>query len=334
MALCGYLVDASAGWTPWWEGHYWYAITESPPHVVADEAKHDSYFTAVYDYSTGDYNTYKMIGGVNVVDEFKDNKENPLAVGDTMVQIQRQDDIKHYENCRGAMSNGPKDSRDIINIVGGDPYYLNTKMYRYFRMNSSLQIDPSATSNKKTEYYNDVARDGFFFLTFRHTYNWESPSLFPVDPYKYLFPSAIDGDLTGSPIQATSTDPGAWAGWKDDHPSATQEGVWKETGTCTALHWRNDYVNNGRLWSTLTVTAQAGGSCEIEDPTIALTDEDLPRTYVPNNNIFLQKMSKVTGRFGRLQRNYMPLAVGPRLPQTRRVLLSMFLLNSRRTTAI
>lgn len=336
MGLCGYLVDASDGWTPWWEGHYWYAITESPPNKVADEAKNDSYFSTVYDYDTGTYDgDYIMIGGKNVLDVFKDSKGNPKTVPDNILQYQRQDDIKHYESSRGTYTNGPNDGRDIINVVGGDPYYLNTKLYRYFRMESRLQTGDGGKI-KKTKYYNDVWRKGFFFVTFRHTYNWESATLFPTDINRYLKVGAIDADLTGSSVLASSYDPGAWVGWKDDHPSTMQEGVWKETGTCSALHWRNDYTNNGRTWgsSANSFDAQAGGSCSIEDPTVALTDEDLPKTYTPDKNIFLQKLIVVGGKATTLESNYMPLAVGPRLPQTRRLLLSMVLLNSRRSSSI
>ena len=94
-------------------------------------------------------------------------------------------------------------------------------------------------------------------------------------------------------------------------------------------------MNNGKVWFTAAgTTAQAGGSCSIEDPTVALTDEDLQRSYTKNKNIFLQKLASVSGRFEIYETNYMPLAVGPRLPQTRRVLLSMVLLNTRRTTSL
>lgn len=321
MALPSYL--NSDGET-WYEGNYWPVITDESSSGKGDQALYDSFLTILpdYDSSAADFNRYELKPGRPVADIFKED-----FVPSNIVQYQRQDDTKHYENCRGGWSNGARGGRDLINVIGGDPYFQNVKLYRYFR------FEPQPFGEvKKYIYKNDVYR--WFHMTFRHQYNWESASMFPVDDFKALVPGAIDADITGSPVRPSFYDLGAWAGWKDDHPSAQQEGQWVETGTSSELHWRNDFTNLFGSLGMLFLESHAGGSNSIDNPTVALPGEDLKRTYLPNQNIFLQKAAFLNVFDGNTFFNYMPLAVGPRLPETRRVLMGLALVNSRRNTEV
>lgn len=344
MALAGYEGSYGGGRGPWWRQNYFYGIVDYRGNDnTGDEARFDSWFTILTDYQLGvsgdvfimapgrtmeEYYNLSLLTGGKVVE---DDPSRFLPVVDHYIAYQRQDDLKHYEMIRGGYSNGAGKSRDLVNVLGGDPYYQNAKLYRYFRMGVDLR------DNLTTKWYNDVDRRGWFHVTFRHTYNWESSSLFPVDEDKFLVPAAIDSDITGSPLSSYSYDPGAYTGWKDDHPSSLQGGTWIETGTCSAIHWRNDYTNHGHWWDSLD--AEAGGTCSIENPTVALSQEDLPRDYDINQNIFRQryvsgKWKQIGGQTVFNRKSYMPMAVGPRLPQTRRALFSLVLLNNRRGTSI
>lgn len=344
MALAGYEGDYGGGRGPWWRQNYFYGIVDYRGNDnTGDEARFDSWFAILKDYTQSVSGDVFIMAPGRTMKEYYDNSlvtqgrvtiEDPskyLPVLNYMIAYQRQDDIKHYEMIRGGYSNGAGKSRDLLNVLGGDPYYQNVKLYRYFRMGVDLK------NNMTTKWYNDVDRKGWFHVTFRHTYNWESSSLFPVDVDKFLVPGAIDSDITGSPLTAYSYDPGAYTGWKDDHPSSSQGGTWIETGTCSALHWRNDYTNHGEWWSA--INAEAGGTCSIENPTVALSQEVLPRDYDINKNIFMQRY--VSSRWKQIggtvifdRKSFMPVAVGPRLPQTRRALFNLVLLNNRRGTSI
>ena len=306
-----------------WEDNYYLATPDAN-----DESKYDNFASTlrVRTASSGEIASSLMRGGKVVEDEYKNT-----TVPSNIIQFQKQDDIKHYEDCRGAFTNGPEGALEPINIVGGNHYYLNTKLYRHFRT--------KRTSDRVNINYNDVWRKGWFFLTFRHTYNWESASMFPVDSHKMLITGALDSDKTGSPLSAGSFDPGGYAGWKDDHPSAQQTGTWAETGSAAELHWRNDHTNHSKMDHYISgLIGEAGGSNTIENPSVALTDEDKPNYLNVDQNIFLQRwvVTLNSARDGRFYAfgGLMPIAVGPRLPQTRRVLLALSLVNNRRTTRI
>jgi len=321
MALASYLDEDNK---TWWEQNFWVAISDTN-----DEAKHDNFFSAIEDRTCSDYTNYRMRPGRVVEDHFE-NSTVPINI----IQYQKQDDLKHFEHCRGGYTNAGGEARDRIHVVGGDPYYVNTKLYRHFRR----KFMPK--NQNKTRWYNDVWRKGWFFVTFRHTYNWESASLFPVGEDGMLLSGALDSDKTASPLSPIGYDAGAYTGWKDDHPSAQQQGTWVETGAAAEIHWRNDNTNNGALLnSNYAFQGQAGGANTIEDPDVNLTSEDMPSYYNPRN-IFMQKEL-----FKKLKNNsvtafpyqfvgMMPVAVGPRLPQTRRVLMATTLVNTRRTAPI
>jgi hypothetical protein len=316
MGLCGYLDEDNK---TWWEQNMWPAVSDDHN---GDEALHDNWFTIINDRTVADFTTLRMHPGRLIEDKY-----NNAQVPTTVIEYQKQDDSKLYEHCRGGYTNLAGDSRDPALVVGGDPYYINAKLYRYFGHKIRIR-------EKNSRWYNDVWRKGWWFLTFRHTYNWESASMFPVGVDGMLLPGALDADKTGSPVKAQGFDPGAYTGWKDDHPSSQQQGVWAETGSASEIHWRNQNVNLGDIgsWSN-----QAGGSNTIENPEVNLTGEDLP-TYANPKNIFRQFSGwptlKDIGLNPYVFASMMPQAVGPRLPETRRVLMATTLVNNRRYTPV
>lgn len=324
---------------PWWRENYMYAITDHRGFGnLGDEAKFDSWFTIAPDYTVSDYSPYNMYPGDSLETEYKDSEGNDENVPSFMVYVQKQDDILCYEKCRGGFTNGAGGSRDLMNVIGGDPYYQNAKLYRYFRMRADL------ARSHVTRYYNDVWRMGWFYVTFRHTYNWESSSLFPIDRDKGLLTGAIDSDLTGAPISAYSFDPGGYTGWKDDHPSAMQQGPWPEGfSDCSTIHWRNDFNTFGtiKFASDVHGVPEAGGSCSLSNPSVALEDEVLEEDYTGGKNIFDQR-KVVAGKqleyeengYNQVSKTYQPLAVGPRLPTTRRAIYGVSLENRRRNQGV
>lgn len=314
-------------WWPTWAETYIYVMTSfhlnGNTKEPADEAKFDTWHTFTRSYTTNPAQNL-FAPGRTVESWFRDKDGNPTTVQPDIIEFQKIDEVVHYEECRGGWSNGPRPARDIISITGGDPYYLNPKRYLHFRS----EIRPGARpNNRSSAFYCDVDDRGWFSLTFRHTYVWESASLFPVNlvslrTYKHA-PWLIDHDLTrvfdlsSLMTKPTAYDPGAWAGWKDDHPSPYQAvGAFWDAGTCTTLHWRSDFA-----------PYPAGGICELDNPTVDKRNvdnadsEDRPHNYTPNSNIF--------------HANEMPnMAVGPRLPETRRVLFGLTLVNERRTSQV
>jgi len=135
-------------------------------------------------------------------------------------------------------------------------------------------------------------------------------------------------------------DAGAYTGWKDDHPSVQQEGQWVETGSAAEIHWRNDNTNNGGLEnSSYSFHGEAGGANTLENPAVNLTAEEKP-SYTAPKNLFLQRESfKGLRKPNQPYLDYvfvgmLPVAVGPRLPQTRRVLMATTLVNTRRTAPV
>lgn len=306
-------------WTSYWERNYIYAHTETnsvPAHTDADEAKFDTWFAIIrsQEQTATDYYSGRNVAGIYV-----DKNDNPTTVPTYIAEHQRIDDIIRYEDSRGGFSHGTYPARDLVIVAGGDPYYLNPIMYRYFRKHQL----------HKNQYANDVHEQGWFSLTFRHTYVWESATLFPTTgEHRNLAPERIDTDLTLWSERGDRFDPGAWAGWKDDHPSAlTPAGAFHETtNDCASLHWRYDSLKLG-----VTNFGYMGGTCNIDDGNELSTFEDfVVSSYVADENIFWW------GRFHKflMLHKIPPIAVGPRLPETRRVLFALILLNNRRTAQL
>jgi hypothetical protein len=305
MPLCS---REDAQEVPYWTKFFLYAVTASDRRFqMRDEAKFDTYFTFVTSQPVANYSSYfEMSPGAVAADQYKNGKDEPTAVPEGVADFEKIDEIIRYEECRGGHSNGDYPARDLIQITGGDPYYLNPILYRYFRKNN----------NALHKFGCDVYAAGWFFVTFRHAYVWESASLFPVTADRLLLPAALDADLTGAVTDTPTYDPGAWTGWKDDHPSAATpaSAFYESTNDCSRIHWRYDENLSGPI--------KAGGTCSIDNG-LPLSGETFPGgglSYTMNQNIFTN--------------NTPPIAVGPRLPETRRLLFGLCLLNDRRTVSL
>jgi hypothetical protein len=184
-----------------------------------------------------------------------------LAAGGTkskpnpgVFDYQRQQEWKTWEEIRGVLT---IDGQGIFdgegNIVNGEfiktlvqgsyPYYVNPLLYDEIRIrkigaqdskqNSRVFMSSEAGNKTRVQIVGPVFLyyKSWFQWTFRHTYNWESATYFPVDTTRnfqlrpdYLFPAYDDTLVTPSNI---AYDPGAWAGFKDDIASFEGDRVMK-----------------------------------------------------------------------------------------------------------
>lgn len=316
MALTGRKWQTNGRYVPWWANNYVWAstvyYTDGGFYAQSrDEAKFDTWFgkvrnyTSSYDFGTNDLiDNFTTYPGVDVRTYYSDRDGEENSISSAVAQFQKVDDMNCYETSRGGISHGTLPARSPILSVGGDPYYVNAIMYRHFKTREYIW-----------KLFTDVYENGWFQVTFRHAYVWESASLFPAINISRGVPGfyltmAVDHDTAKLFLTPDFYDAGGWVGWKDDHPSSMQAtGAFYDTGTCSELHWRND------------IDDEAGGSCTIDNPTVALSDDDtFNSNYTVDRNIFMKGIYT--------------FAVGPRLPETRRVMLGLNLVNERRTVPL
>lgn len=297
--------------------HYWYA------QCADDEAEVEIWFSNCFPMNEeGNYDngiTKRRFRYPNVsVERFTD----PSATsGDKLVKaIQfnytRQIEWMHWEDYRGFVSSTRLPARNPIYVnPGGGAYLQNTHRYINFKRLKRNEIieptDPNIVDNTNSSlvhlstltfpiiYEVDIKsgnnRDrGFFNLTFRHKYNWQSPSYFPTNTElkilpRFLYPKYATADVG----QPDFFDTGAWVGWKDDLDS-----------TATQISWRDDA-------STLNIQ---------QSPTnnIFLTTQ---------STAFSQAVGII---FDNSAKDRMAIALGPRLRESTDVIVSLALVNSRR----
>lgn len=226
----------------------------------------------------------------------------------------RQDDMLHWEEYRGFFSVGAAPTRNAVLVQPtAGAYLINTFRYENLvRKNIVQNVDadddgttiPNSTVEYMANIRNVAAGDkGWFSTTFRAKYNWYSSSFFPTDLMhrlepKHLYPkySVID---QGS---ANYYDPGAWVGWKDDLSSTATSLEWTDTATSLTP------ILGGILIGLGPEPSSAGGH-NIFDP----------------RYIFTQNA-------GRMARK--PIALGPRLPESKNLIISLSLVNSRRASPV
>lgn len=163
---------------------------------------------------------------------------------------ERIDELPRYEHFRGCMSRGtitPKEIySDFTNRRGGMrpapatgwPYFLNLGEYEDLGVGPIGKKDPDVSI-----HYVSRIRE-FFDMRFRHEYVWQSWHYFPADGSNFMLPEFFRREYTradefigrnwwqdtmkrvlwflipGDTVAGRTIyyDPGAWAGWKDDHP--------------------------------------------------------------------------------------------------------------------
>jgi hypothetical protein len=329
MALCSRREpktdDVYPGYTAhqrrtYWEKSYTLAhVKQSRPGKIGDEASADTWVGMIQSETVGGSLFLFYIAGEGVDYRYTEQPNKPTAVPESVADHQRIDEFPRYEDSRGGMTNDALAARDPRMVLGGSHYYLNPVMYKWFH----------EFNWTRKQWANDIVEQEAFSLTFRHTYVWESPSLFPVDrsfnrPFK---PELLDGDLTGVTSRPDAFDPGAWVGWKDDHPSQLQAvEAFKDSGTCSQLHW---YQNSKARYTP----GIGGGVCETADINDLLEDSLKPMS---SSSVLVGTQLQAFGRsFDTRDTAWtvQPMAVGPRLPETRRVLFGLVLLGNRRSSA-
>jgi hypothetical protein len=130
----------------------------------------------------------------------------------------RQDEIVHYEDVRGAISNGPGSGKGVKVVSSSSKYYQNPFKYRYFQMNSALN-----TADAWPQTFTKI--ESWFRMAFRDEYLWEAPTFFPTETNGHERLSAFNvwGNRQNA-AQAVGVryDTGAFAGWKDDLDGGNQ----------------------------------------------------------------------------------------------------------------
>jgi hypothetical protein len=223
----------------------------------------------------------------------------------------RQDDMMHWEEYRGFYSVGSAPTRNSVLVQpSAGAYLVNTFQYenlirQNIVQNVTADDDGDTIPNGAIEYLARIKTGtqgdrGWFATTFRAKYNWYSSSFFPTDLMhrlepKYLYPKYSVLDY-GTAIHYDS---GAWVGWKDDLPI-----------TSTNLEWTDDAT-------TMSTSAP-------------ISIGPAPSSAI-GYNIFDPRYLFTANAFRRARK---PLALGPRLPQSRDLIISLSLVNSRRATPI
>lgn len=219
----------------------------------------------------------------------------------------RQDDLLHWEEYRGFFSTGPAPTRNSILVVpSAGPYLLNFFQYENIIRVGLLQNVTSdddgdtAPFGAAVEYLARIktgaaGNEGWFAATFRSKYNWYSSSFFPVDTFHRLDPKYLYPKHTIFNYgPAQAYDAGAWIGWKDDLLS-----------TATKLEWEDRA--RSRTEDPQTLVPAGTTSYNIFDP-----------RWLFNANIFGRK----------------PIALGPKLPESKDIIVSLSLVNERRAIPI
>lgn len=304
----------------------WYGLT-SPDRTqwfnLQDQALNDTWFAKSFpptndgSYPNGEkLATFSPGPGHTAEETFGPNPNTPVP--NDIINYQRQIEHPHWEDYRGFISTGKFPSNNMIQVAAAaGPYLMNFYKYRdIFRINRVQFAGASSTSSvafssieplyifliatQETFLTNETdTSEGWWDWTFRSKYAWYSDSYFPVGAYgeltpRYLHPKNSPTDW-GTPY---TFDAGAWVGWKDDHSRT---------------------FINGLSW--------------VDECTIDVAHAPLPGNFIgseTNNNIFLTH--SLFKRNGEILR--MPLAIGPRLPESKDVAISLALVNSRRSIPI
>lgn len=218
----------------------------------------------------------------------------------------RQDELIHWEEYRGFYSVGKTPSRNSVLVVpSAGAYLMNFYQYQNLKRKNIVQ-NVTADDDGDTIFFGAVeylARvktgsvndRGWFSATFRSKYNWYSSSFFPTDVFHRLEPKFLYPKHSIVNYGGASYyDAGAWVGWKDDLLS-----------TATKLEW-DDIAKSGN-GIALFPFASGDLGYNIFDPRYYFNDFKMPRK---------------------------PIALGPRLPESRDLIISLSLVNARRATPI
>lgn len=235
----------------------------------------------------------------------------------------RQDDIMHWEEFRGTSCAGAQPDRQSILVQPtGGAYLVNPFRYANLRrwgIDQNVGQDDSTVIRYGDSEYScriltrgtgsaaDVSRRGLFSFRFRSKYNWHSSSFFPTDEALRMLPRFLYPKYTISSVGApVYYDAGAWTGWKDDLPAGSN------------LNWDDNLC---------VVPAGIVGSGTTSFYPYPWNIFDPHRSPYDNQN-------SVNLRGGYRIRTRPAMAIGPVLSESKELIVSLSLVNSRRSAPI
>ena len=235
----------------------------------------------------------------------------------TQFNYVRQDEIIHWEEFRGVPSVGKQPDRPPVLVQATAGAYL-VNPYRYSNHIRVALIENLTDDGdfdtiwRSFEYLTKIKTPqfpssgstsdrGLFGFTFRTIYNWHSSSFFPTDRFQRLEPKFLYPKYTvGTVGQPTFYDNGAWVGWKDDLDPGSDL-VWKDSAA----------------FGSPKPSSETSPPYNIFDP-----------AGTPDPVTIGGKVSNIP----RPARK--PIALGPRLTESRNLIVSLSLVNSRRTVRV
>lgn len=296
------VVDGGVASSTPWRYIYISTIKEWYGLPFSDTAKFELWQSKTWTPNTANNSKLKFTPGHVLEEGLTPN----TRVEHSQVNYVRQDDLLHWEEYRGFFSAAAAPTRNSILVQpAAGAYLINWFQYKNLKR-INLVTNVTEDDDGDTQYFGAVeylaairtgvqGDKGWFSSTFRSKYNWDSPSFFPVDTYHRIDSKYLYPKHSVINYGISAAyDAGAWVGWKDDLPIGTAK-----------LEWE-DVANSA---SGLNVVGVNGtNSYNIFDP---------------------RYMFPVNGTFGRK-----PIALAPRLPESRDLIVSLSLVNERRTTPI
>lgn len=278
-----------------------------------DQAAWETWFSPTYPISnTGVYSNSRPHRSFRSGHKAEEDMKPTTVPDRDLINYQRQIEHLHWEEYRGFLSTGKFPSRNpLLVLPAGGAYLQNLYAYTSIQRDSRVQFsgdDNHVIAPQEGEYSirvsdpsNTPFLDGWFEWTFRSKFTWYSSSYFPVNEYgmlqpKYLYPKYSVGNWGG----AVAYDAGAWVGWKDDLSSSStlvwKDGMW--AGDKNALRNIGSQANNNIFLNTQMMNFWLSGG--------GLTGE----------------------------RDRPPFALAKKLSVSKDVMISLTLVNSRRSRPI
>jgi hypothetical protein len=172
-------------------------------------------------------------------EEFVNDDSSKVSSG--LFDYSRQNELLSWEHYRGALSSGQLPVSPVYVQPVAGPYLMNFLRYDEYsetahtfglagntvRLSAAVSMADVTTRPSSSVY-------SWFESTFRHEFNWESSTYFPVAIPKYrLHPEFLYTKYDQRKVPSGIVyDAGAWAGWKDDSGG-------------TKLKWYNPITDEG-----------------------------------------------------------------------------------------
>lgn len=200
-------------------GHHAYRVTERAlgiPETVKEDITRFEIWMAVSNSMAATTSEMALTPGHNV-EEATGGDGSLREARSSWFDYTRQQDWVVWEHVRGIMSHqGNVEVNEASKVIvrPTHKYYINTNRY-----NKLFVVNANDDNQNINVHHAQQDVNEEFNWTFRHVYNWESSSFFPVNERRngalaleYLYPK---WDRRPRPENITF-DSGAWAGWKDE----------------------------------------------------------------------------------------------------------------------